>query len=201
VFAQPSAAALNHLLTQNSWALQRLARFAGMTARFDIAPFYFACTILEDGTLRNADAAASADASCVIAPSLLPRLALHDEKAHAEIRTEGNAALLTEIFFLARNLRWDVAEDLSRVTGDIAAERIVQFAQSGHQQLHDAALNLSLAAAEYWTEERPLLTKPQQVAAFIQQVDTLRDDAAQLAQRIELLSNFSLTHSAACARV
>ncbi len=187
MFAQPSAAALNHLLTQNSWALQRLVRFAGKTARFHIAPFSFAFTVLPDGTLRSADAATSADAVCVIAPSLLPRLALHDEKAHAGIRSEGDAGLLAEIFFLSRNLRWDAAEDLSRVTGDIAAERIVQTVQHTHRQLLDAAANLSQAAAEYWTEERPLLAKPQHVTAFMQHVDTLRDDVARLEQRINRL--------------
>jgi len=201
VFAQPTAAALNHLLTQNGWALQRLARFAGRTARFDIAPFSFAYTILEDGTLRNADVAASADALCVIAPSLLPRLALHDEKAHADIRTEGDAALLTEIFFLSRNLRWDAAEDLSLVTGDIAAERIVLTVQGIHRQLHDAVVNLTQAAAEYWTEEQPLLAKPHQIASFIRQVDALRDDAARLEQRIKQLFQSPLTHSAASAKV
>ena len=184
MFAQPSAAALNHLLTQNSWALPRLARFAGKTARFDIAPFSFACTILQDGMLRAADADSSADALCVIAPSLLPRLALHDENAHTEIHSEGDAELLKEIFFLSRNLNWDAAEDLSHVTGDIAAERIVQTMQSAQQQLRDAAVNFSRAAAEYLTEERPLLAKPLQVSAFMQQVDVLRDDVARLEQRI-----------------
>jgi ubiquinone biosynthesis accessory factor UbiJ len=176
--------ALNHLFTQNSWALQRLAPFAGMTARFDIAPFSFAYTILEDGSLRGAASAAKADALCVIAPSLLPRLALHDEKAHKEIRSEGDAGLLTEIFFLSRNLRWDAAEDLSSMTGDIAAERIVHSVQNAQQQLRDAAVNLTNAATEYLTEENPLLAKPQQISAFMHQVDMLRDDVARLEQRI-----------------
>ena len=184
MFAQPSVTALNHLLTQNSWALPRLSRFAGKTARFDIAPFSFACAILQDGMLRAADADSGADALCVIAPSLLPRLALHDENAHTEIHGEGDAELLKEIFFLSRNLNWDPAEDLSHVTGDIAAERIVQTMQSAHQQLHDAAMNFSRAAAEYLTEERPLLAKPLQVSAFMQEVDILRDDAARLELRI-----------------
>ena len=205
MFAQPSAAALNHLLTQNIWALGRLARFAGKTARFDIAPFSFAYTILDDGSLRSADAATSADALCVIAPSLLPRLALSgasahnslsaeadaklsDENAHTEIRSEGDAELLKEIFFLSRNLRWDAAEDLSHATGDIAAERIVQTVRNKQQQLRNAALNLAHAATEYWTEEQPLLAKPQYVSAFMQQVDTLRDDVARLEQRIKILS-------------
>jgi len=187
MFAQPSAAALNHLLMQNNWALPRLARFAGKTARFDIAPFYFSCTILSDGSLRSADAATDPNALCVIAPSLLPRLALHDENAHAGIHSAGDAELLKEIFFLSRNLDWDAAEDLSQLTGDIAAERIVQTAHNVRQQLHDAALNFSRAAAEYFTEERPLLAKPQHISAFMQQVDTLRDDVARLEQRINRL--------------
>jgi ubiquinone biosynthesis protein UbiJ len=187
MFAQPSVAALNHLLIQNSWALPRLARFSGKTARFDIAPFSFACTILQDGMLRAADADSGIDALCVIAPSLLPRMVLHDENARTEIHSEGDAELLKEIFFLSRNLNWDAAEDLSHVTGDIAAERIMQTVHSAQQQLRDAAVNFSRAAAEYLTEERPLLAKPLQVSEFMQQVDILRDDVARLEQRIRRL--------------
>jgi len=184
VFTQFSVKALNHLFTQNSWALQRLVPFAGMTARFDIAPFSYSYTILDDGYFSSADSAAKADALCVIAPSLLPRLALHDESAHKEILSEGDADLLAEIFFLSRNLRWDVAEDISVMTGDIAAERIMQTMQGAHQQFRHAAANLTLAATEYLTEERPLLIKPRQLFLFIQQVDILRDDVARLEQRI-----------------
>lgn len=188
MFGQPSVAVLNHLLEQSGWALPRLVRFHGKTARFHIAPFSFAYTVLPDGMLTNAAADASADATCVIPPSLLPRLALHDEKTYTQIESSGDPALLNEIFFLSRNLSWDAAEDLSRVTGDVAAERIVQAASAGGKQLRDGALNLSQALAEYWTEERPLLAKPEQVADFAQQVDRLRDDAARLEQRIKRLT-------------
>lgn len=187
MIARLSASALNHLLAQNSWAYTRLARFTGKTARFEVAPLSFAYTILPDGSLCNAEETAGADAVCVIAPSLLPRLALHDELAHAEIQSTGDAALLSEIFFLSRNLRWDAAEDLSHVTGDIAAERIVQTVQN--RQFGASALNLAQAAAEYFTEERPLIAKPQQISSFMQQVDTLRDDLARLEQRIRHLSD------------
>ena len=186
---QPTASALNHLLTQNGWALQRLAIHAGKTARFTIAPFIFSYTIQNDGTLCAASTDVSADASCVIPPSLLPRLVLHVEAASAQIESCGDTALLTEIFYLSRHLHWDAAEDLSRVTGDIAAERIVQYAKSGQQHLQDAAFNLSQALAEYWTEESPLLAKSTHIADFVQQTDKLRDDVARLEQRISRLSN------------
>ena len=188
MLSHPSVKAMNHLLTQNSWALPRVARFAGKTVRFDIAPLSFACTIADDGSLCSTNDASGADALCVIPPSLLPRLAVKDESAHTEIITEGDAELLKEIFFLSRNLSWDAAEDLSGFTGDIAAERIVQTAHSAGQLLRDATVNLSQAAAEYLTEERPLLAKPQQVSVFMQQVDILRDDVARLEQSINALS-------------
>lgn len=188
MLARSSATAINHLLQQNRWAAERLLRFAGKTARFDIAPFSISYTILPDGFLTSSAPDASADAVCKIAPSLLPRLALHDEKAHAEVQTEGDAALLTEIFFLSRNLNWDLAEDLSPLTGDILAERIVRGLQSAGAEIRNAATSLTQAAAEYWTEERPLLTKPRDLARFIEDVDHLRDDLARLQQRIRQLS-------------
>jgi ubiquinone biosynthesis accessory factor UbiJ len=78
---------------------------------------------------------------------------------------------------------------LSHFTGDIAAERIVQVVNNTQQQLHNVAVNLTQSTAEFFTEEHPLLAKPQQVSAFMQQVDTLRDDAARLEQRISRLLN------------
>ena len=179
---------MNHLLAQNSWALQRLARFSGKTVRFEVAPFSFSWRIREDGSLLDLGATADTDARCVIPPSLLPRLAAHDESAHAGISSEGDSELLTEIFFLSRNLRWDAAEDLSRFTGDIAAERLVSSAQTVRQMLRDSAENLLKAGAEYLTEERPLLAKPGQLSAFMLEVDNLRDDLARLEQRINHLS-------------
>ena len=175
---QPTASALNHLLTQSGWALQRLVVHAGKTARFTIAPFIFSYTIQSDGTLCAATADASVDANCTIPPSLLPRLAVHDEVAFAKIESCGDTTLL-----------WDAAEDLSHVTGDIAAERIVQYAKAGQQYIQGAVLNLSQTLAEYWTEESPLLAKSTHIADFVQQTDKLRDDVARLEQRINRLSN------------
>lgn len=172
-----SAAALNHLLAQSNWALPRLARFAGKTARFNIAPLFFAYKIQADGTLRSADIAATADVVCTIAWSLLPRLALREEKAYADLCTEGDAALLAEIFFMMRNLRWDVTQDLSSI-GNIT-ERVTG--------LHVAAETLSQMAADYLTEEHPLLVRSQQVAEFMHQVNDLRDGVARIEQRIEQL--------------
>jgi len=185
---QPTVAMLNHLLAQSGWALQRLAPFSGKTARFNLLPFSLTCTVQKDGTLRTAEHDASVDAACTIAPALLPRLALQDESALELIERSGDAALIEEIFFLARNLRWDAAEDLSHFTGDIAAERIVEFAEGARRQVRANALNLAQALAEYWTEERPLVSTPRQIASFRQGVSRLQDSIDSLEKRLDRLT-------------
>ena len=188
MFSQHILTILNHLLTQSGWALPRLAQFSGKTARFNIAPFSIACTIEGQGTLREADAEVSVDASLNIPFSLLPRLVLQEEIAFKQIESSGDAVLINEILYLARNLRWDAAEDLSRVTGDIAAERMVQFAKAKHQLMRDNVHNLSQALTEYWIEERPLLAKPQRLADWARKVNRVSDEVNQLERRIATLS-------------
>lgn len=183
VLAQFSADALNHMLVQNNWALQRLICFAGKTARFDITPFSFAYNVQTDGTLRSADITATADAVCVVTLSLLPRLLLRDEKAFAEICTEGDAALLNEIFFMMHSLRWDAAKDISRITGGNAVKRMLQQGQ----RLHETAETLTRMAADYFTEEHQILVRTQQFSEFMQQLDELRDGVARIDQRIKQL--------------
>jgi ubiquinone biosynthesis accessory factor UbiJ len=188
MLSQPIITTLNHLLEQSGWASPRLVKFSARTARFTIAPLSFACTIQDDGTLHAASTEASADANLVIPPSLLPRLAMQDEAAFGQIRTSGDAALVEEILFLANNLRWDAAEDISRFTGDIAAERIVQFARQSQKAVRDTAGNLSQALAEYWTEERPVLAKAARISDFAQQVGRLHSQVERLEQRIRRLA-------------
>ncbi len=139
--------------------------------------------------LENAASSVPADAQCVIPPSLLPRLALQFDHAKDEIQCRGDASLLAEIFYLSRNLRWDAADDLSRVTGDLVAERIVRFAQTGRTQMDEGLANLTQGISEYLTEEQPSLATPRHVATFLFQVDTLRDDVSRLEQRISRISS------------
>ena len=176
-------ASINHVLMQNGWALERLSRFSGKTVRFDIAPFSISCTILPDGRLGLSEG--EADAQCIIPPSLLPRLALQDELAYREIEGTGDTALLSEILFLSRNLRWDAAEDLSHATGDIVAERIVQAVKS--IEIGSSFLSLAQATSEYLTEENPVIAKPGHLRAYSAEIDELRDDAARLEARIKRL--------------
>ena len=184
---KPVTAALNHVLASAPLAKERLARFAGKTATFHVGPLEFAWTVQTTGEVTAAVTNATRDLDVTLSPFLLPRIAAGDTQALREVRMEGDAEFAHEISFLASNLTWDVEEDLSKVTGDIAAHRIVGGAKAGAAWARDSAQRLAAGAAEYWTEESPLIASRVKVDEYVRGVAEMRDDVERLAKRIERL--------------
>lgn len=182
------AAVINHLLQGASWAPQRLKPFAGKTARFRIFPFDLALTVQDTGEVAEAFSEAVADTTFSLTPGLWLRILAQDETAYQEVETSGDSAFANEILYLAKNLRWDVEEDLSRVMGDILAHRMVQTGERLMDWRRQAMLNFAEALVEYWTEEQPLIAKSIPLRQFIREVDTLRDDVERIEKRIARLS-------------
>jgi ubiquinone biosynthesis protein UbiJ len=184
-FPSPSASALNHVLRSAPLAMERLRPHAGRTVAFHVGPFATAFTIQTTGEVTAALPSASRDLTVRISPALLPRLAAREEAAFRDIELQGDMELAQEVSFLARHLTWDVEEDLSKVVGDIAAHRIVSAAREFTRWGREAALRGTQGAAEYWTEESPLIASRVKVQAFIRDVDELRDAVERLEKRIE----------------
>lgn len=179
--------AVNRLLRSNSWALDKLRAHAGKTVLVTCAPFRVAALIAVDGELAPARAGALPDVTIAVTPGLLMRAAARDHSAWREAHVSGDVELAAAIDYVRSNLRWDFEEDLSRVVGDIAAHRIAGAAREIDRWGRATALNLAHAAAEYATHENPVLASSVELETFSRDVDTLRDDAARLEKRIELL--------------
>ena len=184
---KPVTASLNHILRSAPLAMERLARFAGKTAAFHVGPLDFAWTVQTTGEVTAAVTNAARDLDVTLSPFLVPRIAAGDPQALREVRMEGDAEFAHEISFLASNLTWDVEEDLSKITGDIAAHRIVGGARAGAVWAKDSAQRLAAGAAEYWTEESPRIASRVKVEQYIRAVAQLRDDVERLDKRIERL--------------
>jgi ubiquinone biosynthesis protein UbiJ len=187
LFPHPAARALNHVLKSAPLAMERLARHAGRTAAFHVGPVSVAFTIQTTGEVASAVEGAARDLDVRISPFLLPRLAAHEEAAFREIEMQGDMELAQEVSFLARNLTWDAEEDLSRVVGDIAAHRIVSTARAFIGWSADTGVRMAQGAAEYWTEESPLIATRVKVDTFVNGVAELRDAVERLEKRIEKL--------------
>jgi ubiquinone biosynthesis protein UbiJ len=165
-------------------AMERLARHAGRTARFHVGPVSLTFTVQANGEVSAANDDATRDLEIHIPPSSLPKFASRDEDAWRGVRIEGDAGFAHDVSFLARNLDWDVEEDLSRFVGDIAAHRIVSTARSFGRWGREAGKRLAQGAAEYWTEESPLVASRVKVATFVDSVAELRDAIDRLEKRI-----------------
>ena len=187
LFPNPAVSAVNHVLRSAPLALERLAKHAGRTVVFHVGPVTIPFTIQTTGEVTAALPGATRDLDVRLSPFLLPRLAANEEAAFREIEMQGDMELAQDISFLARNLRWDVEEDLSRVVGDIAARRIVSAARGFGEWSRDASLRMAQGAAEYWTEESGMIASRVKVEAFVRDVAELRDALERLEKRLDAI--------------
>jgi ubiquinone biosynthesis protein UbiJ len=188
LFARPAARAVNHVLRSAPVAMERLRKHAGRTAVFELGPVTLGFTVQTTGQVSAALPGAARDLEVRISPFLLPRIVANEEAAFREIEMKGDMEFAQEVSYLAANVTWDFEEDLSRVVGDIAAHRIVSVARQIGRWGRDAPLRLAQGAAEYWTEESPLIATRVKIDSFVGGVAELRDAVERLAKRVEKLS-------------
>ena len=185
----PGIFALNHLLNAEAWARDKLKPYAGQCVEFRSPPLpALRLDILDTGLLRAAAEDAAPNLVVNIGAAALPAALRGEDALLREIGIEGNADLAGTVQYLFRHLRWDIAEDLSRVFGDVIAQRMVSEGRRFAAWNREAAQKLAQNFAEYWTEEQTLLARPAEVRQFLADVDQLRDDLARLEKRIETLT-------------
>ena len=176
---------LQHITNQNNWSRPYLTLFAGKTVQFDFVLLKADLLILEDGSLSLAGETAVADATVHIPPSLALRLLAKDEAAKMLIKIDGDTHLATELSKVLQNMRWDIEEDLSHVTGDIAAFKIGEFSKKIFAEMKEQSISAAEMLGEFWQEEKPILAKKRHVEQFNADVDTLKSDVARLEKRLE----------------
>ena len=187
IFPHPGERAVNHVLRAAPRAMDRLRPHAGRTVAFQVGPLAMALTVQTTGEVVAAVEGAAPDLEVRISPFLVPRLAAGEEAAFDAIEMNGDAALAADVAFLARHLRWDYEEDLAKVVGDIAAHRIAESARGLGRWGREASLRAAQGAAEYWTEESPLIASRAKVESFAHDVAELASAVERLEERIERL--------------
>ncbi len=186
---QPGIFALNHLLGAEAWARDKLKPYAGECVEFRSPPLpALRLDILDSGLVGGAAQDAVPSLVVTIGPSALPASLRGEDALMREIGIEGNADLAGTVQYLFRHLRWDLAEDLSKVFGDVFAQRMVSEGRRFAAWNREAGEKLAQNFAEYWIEEQPLLARPADVRQFLTDADQLRDDLARLQKRIEILT-------------
>jgi len=156
---------LNQLLARESWARERLERFAGQSAEF--RPPLLPPSRLVVGPGGRIEPGGGEPAAIVTLDGVV-----------------GEGGLAEELRFLQKNLRWDFEEELSRVMGDIAAERIGGTLRAFARWQADAAQRLTETLADYATAESGALVRRDELQRFATEVERLRAAIDQLEHRL-----------------
>jgi len=183
----PFSFALNHLLAAEPWARERLAPFAGETIELRGPPFpalHF--VILPGGTLEAGGG--NPALTITLTPEALLSLARSPEHFARTLEVAGDPRLAAEVSALARHLRWDVEEDLSKLFGDVAAHRIADTGRALARWHADAARRLVGSLADYAVDEKRMLMARPEVDEFAAAVARLRDAVERLEKRVERLA-------------
>lgn len=186
----PIARVLNRLLQRESWARERLSPFAAETIELRSPPLpALRFSIAEGGVAQAAAATCPATLTMTIKPDAFFSLPRGMDYALREVEISGNQRLATEVLFLARHLRWDVEEDLSRVFGDVLAHRMVGDAKSFASAAADFTRRLAEALMEYAIEERSMVARREEHEELVRGNARLRDAIERLEKRLERLAD------------
>jgi ubiquinone biosynthesis accessory factor UbiJ len=194
-----AAKLINRVLGDYPLARERLAAHA--RARIDVTLGVLTVSIRlnEDGRVEPIGEGATdvAQVTVNIPLSAVPRLIKKDESAYREIAFTGDSELAHTLSNIARNVEWDVGEDLSQLFGggtvaDIVAERLTSGAKSITALRDEVGQRFTENMAEYLVHERNAFVTEDALEALTRDNETLRDDVARLEARVaRLRSHFA----------
>ncbi len=183
----PLPAIINHLLSQHSWAREKLMAHAGKSVRIDAAPFAITLLVAASGDVEAIPDPGKTDVAFKLSLAQLPLVLADPEQALKSVHLEGDAEFAQTLDILMREVRWDAEEDLSRVIGDVPAYRAMQGVRAFNAWGRDAAQRLAGNSAAFLVDEEPMLVRPRMVEQFADEVAAARDACARLEKRIALI--------------
>jgi ubiquinone biosynthesis protein UbiJ len=138
--------------------------------------------------------------------SALPALMRKDETAYAKIAFTGDSELAHTLSTIARNVEWDIEEDLSKLFGggsggsqqvDAIVHTVGDFARTTRAHVLDAGNRLTENIAEYLRFESNAFVSRDQLEAFAVDNEALRDAVARLEARLNLSKKVTAQTAAA----
>ncbi|PJK14689.1 SCP2 domain-containing protein [Lysobacteraceae bacterium NML07-0707] len=184
--------ALNRALALDEDTRAALAPLQGRQVQLHMQspPLALAITVV-DGALQVGPASGEADLSVRASLSALlrqlPPLRRDDAAPVGQLRIEGDAELARRLQKLAQGFEPDWAEPLTRVFGDVLGMQMANGFAFALRRAKTAAQGFASDSADWLTEESRVVVGREELAAFHEDVDAIRDDVERLAARIARL--------------
>ncbi len=179
------AAVLNRLLSHSPAAKEALAAQSGRSVRIETPLKNATLVMMPDGKLAHSDAPAEAT---LVVPLSFFIVRTHDPVAAAQqIELSGDIELGEQVGCALSLLRWDAAEDLSELVGDVLANRLLKLAGVFGGVPGAIGGRLVKSYAEYLRDESGILANPVEVGCWGNAVSALNKDLAALEKRLQQL--------------
>lgn len=182
---------LNALLARESWACERLRPHAGKALRLELGGFDLTLEIAPGGTLQPHTGGAPAVTVRVAGGDIPHLLAADPQQRMQAVRIEGEAALAHVASDLARDLRWDIEDELATWIGDIPAGILLRGVRGASGTLRASGSRLAENTVEYVVHEAHLLVTRAQLDERRADLQRLDADIDALAERISALERAS----------
>ncbi len=186
-------AAFNRYLALDPAALRRVGRLEGRVIAIELTGLDICLFLLpgRDGVQVVGHYEGEPDARLTGTPLALMRMGLSDDAsrqlfAHG-VEIRGDTELGQQFKQILDEVEIDWEEQLSRVTGDVAAHQIGRAARGLAGWGRQTADSLTRDLGEYLQEEARLVPGAAEVQRHIAEVDTLRADVDRLEARVQRL--------------
>ena len=180
---QPLIRAFNTLLDREPWAQEKLRLHAGKLVRLELGALQLNLCIDTNG--KVADGQGTPNVTVTIKASDIPRFASADTQQRMHyVRIDGEVALAHLVADLARDLRWDVEDDLASVIGDIPARRLLGLVRDVTQGARGGAERLAQNLAEYVAHETRLVVDRPSLQDLAHDIQQLEHDVNRVHARI-----------------
>jgi len=183
---------INRALRDDPWAASRLACFAGSSLRISLADTsLMRYTIEPDGLLAAHQVFGDDEPTLAIdlpANAAVLFLSQGRQGVIKAAKIRGNIDLANALNEVMDQIRPDPEAFLASKVGDIAAHRAMGLFYSLKQGAEDLVGRLKDQFTEHVAEGQSVIAPTPEVHAFMDEVDTLRNDVARLQQHVDRLT-------------
>jgi ubiquinone biosynthesis protein UbiJ len=190
---KPLEYSVNLAISLDPQAKQKVKEFNNQVISFDIKGLPFSIYIKgqEDHFIFSLQSESPALVSISGSSFAFMRCLVHknplQEFSAGDLVLMGESDLAESLFDLFKKLEIDWEEQLSKLFGDVPAHSLYTFLQKATLWGKDTISACMKNTSEYLQEEAPVMAPNAAITDFIQDVDTLRDDAERLAARVARL--------------
>jgi len=195
LFTNGISDALTHYISLDPDAAIWLAPLSGKVVAINLQPFnQLAYLQVHDSGLQLLEAfQGEADTTLTGTPIAFGLMGLSNNPMRSlfsgEIEISGDSHTGRQFQKLFKNLNIDWEEQLSKVTGDVAAHKISNQLKSAQEWAMESTETFNLNTGEYLQEETRDLPSRPEVDCFYEEVDLIRADADRLEARLKLLAS------------